>query len=62
MLEVLKPQHIDGEEVYTITTLGMSVEEIEAMRRAVRLAKVQEYVREFEERQQTPGQDVDINL
>lgn len=61
-MEAIRPQIIDNEEVYVITAIGVEGANAEHMRREARKLHVQEYVRRFEERQQTIGQNVDTQL
>lgn len=61
-MEAARSQTIGGEEVYIITAIGDDTTQAEQIRRDARNLHVQEYVRRFEERQQTIGVAVDMQL
>jgi hypothetical protein len=61
-MEVLRPQIIEGEQIYAITAIGVETVEAEQIRQDAGNLHGQEYVRQYEERQQTIGQNVDMQL
>ena len=61
-MEAIRPQEIDGEQVYTITAIGATADTAEQMRRDARRVRVQEFVRRHAEAEQTVGNTVDIEL